>query len=185
MVRRMKSRLDREDWIAASLTALAEGGVEAVRVERLAAMLRITKGSFYWHFRDRPDLLAALLEAWQAAATADIIAHVEARGGDAGARLRHLIGIVTRSDGRLDMAVRNWAGQDAAAASAMAAVDHRRLAYVADLFGQLGFGPADALARARFCYQALVGQFRMGGLTVEERLADVLGVILPVLMRRD
>jgi AcrR family transcriptional regulator len=185
MVTSMKSRLDRDAWIAAGLAALAEGGVEAVRVERLAAMLRITKGSFYWHFRNRPDLLAALLEAWQAAATGDIIAHVEARGGDAGARLRHLITIVTRSDGRLDMAVRNWAGQDAAAAGAMAAVDGQRLGYVAGLFEELGFAPAEALARARFAYQALIGQFRMGGLSVEERLADVLGVILPVLMRRD
>jgi AcrR family transcriptional regulator len=185
MVAGMKSRLDRRDWINAGLAALAEGGVEAVRVERLAAMLRITKGSFYWHFRDRPDLLAALLEAWQAAATGDIIAHVEARGGDTATRLRLLFAIVTRSDGRLDMAVRNWAGQDAAAAAAMTAVDRRRLAYLANLFGELGFPPAEALARARFSYQALIGQFRMGDLSAEERVADVLGVILPVLMRRD
>ncbi|WP_439574994.1 TetR family transcriptional regulator [Phreatobacter sp.] len=181
----MKSRLDRDAWIAAGLAALAEGGVEAVRVERLAAMLRITKGSFYWHFQDRPALLAALLEAWQAAATGDIITHVEARGETAEERLRHLMTIVTRSDGRLDMAIRDWASRDPTAASAMAAVDARRLAYVAGLFEAIGFKRPEALARARFAYHALIGQFRMADQPVEERLADVVGIILPVLTRRD
>ena len=51
-------RLDRRAWVEAALAALAEGGAAAVKVERLAAKLKVTKGSFYWHFRDRDELLA-------------------------------------------------------------------------------------------------------------------------------
>lgn len=181
----MTLKLDRQAWIAAALGALAEGGVEQVRVERLAARLKVTKGSFYWHFRDRGDLLAAMLEAWQAEATGDIIARVEARGGDAAARLTALFSFVVRSDGRLDMAVRDWAGRDEAARLAQAAVDARRVGYVEDLFRQLGFSETGAAARARFAYQALIGQFRMGGGTVEQRIADMAGIILPMMMRPD
>lgn len=54
----------RAQWVAAGLESLRQGGVGAVRVERLAARLGITKGSFYWHFRNRGDLLDALLEYW-------------------------------------------------------------------------------------------------------------------------
>ena len=54
----------KQRWMVAGLEALRKGGVAGVRVERLAADLGITKGSFYWHFRDRGGLLEALLEFW-------------------------------------------------------------------------------------------------------------------------
>ncbi len=56
------ARLDADAWIAAAFDALAEGGIDAVRVEPLATALGITKGSFYWHFADRRALLDAMLE---------------------------------------------------------------------------------------------------------------------------
>ena len=55
-------RLNRTDWLDAALTSLVRGGIEGVRVERLARDLGVTKGSFYWHFEDRPDLLRGLLD---------------------------------------------------------------------------------------------------------------------------
>ena len=50
----------------AARTALLAGGPDAVRVEPLARALGVTKGSFYWHFGDRADLLEALLVEWEA-----------------------------------------------------------------------------------------------------------------------
>src|ERR1043166_4405810 len=64
----MRSRMaaaDRKAWIHAAIAALRRGGVEAVRVETLATDLGVTKGSFYWHFRDRDELLQALLASWE------------------------------------------------------------------------------------------------------------------------
>ena len=58
------SRLDASAWIEAALEALADGGVEAVRVEPLAKALDVTKGSFYWHFADRRALIDAMLTSW-------------------------------------------------------------------------------------------------------------------------
>ena len=57
-------RLDAEAWIGAAFDALADGGIDAVRVEPLAKALDITKGSFYWHFADRRALLDAMLGSW-------------------------------------------------------------------------------------------------------------------------
>ena len=62
--RNKAARLDAAAWIAAAFDALAEGGIDAVRVEPLAKALGITKGSFYWHFADRRALLDAMLDAW-------------------------------------------------------------------------------------------------------------------------
>jgi AcrR family transcriptional regulator len=61
----MVGALDRNDWLKAARLALLEGGVEAVRVEKLARTLYVTKGSFYWHFKDREQLLEVLLREWE------------------------------------------------------------------------------------------------------------------------
>lgn len=62
----MENRLDRSDWLRAARLALLHRGVEGVRVEPLARDLGVTKGSFYWHFADRSDLLETLLSEWEA-----------------------------------------------------------------------------------------------------------------------
>lgn len=62
---RMDQDLSRSDWLKAARLALLQGGVDAVRVERLARNLQVTKGSFYWHFKDREQLLEALLREWE------------------------------------------------------------------------------------------------------------------------
>lgn len=181
----MNQRLSKREWIDAGLRALALHGAGAVRVERVAEALGVTKGSFYWHFKDREALLEALLDAWKARATNDVIEQVEAEGGDAGAKLRTLFTIVAQVDGRLDRAVRSWATQDPMAQNAMEQVDKRRLGYLESLFLGLGFTPAEAIARARLVYHALIGQFMMGTFeSSHDRVAECLGIILPMLVRK-
>ena len=61
----MDSRRTRDDWLRAARLALLRQGPDGVRVEPLARDLGVTKGSFYWHFRDRAELLEALLVEWE------------------------------------------------------------------------------------------------------------------------
>src|SRR5258708_7678611 len=60
-----KRRLSRDDWTAAALDAIAEGGLAAVAVEPLAVRLGVTKGSFYAHFASRDELIEAVLARWE------------------------------------------------------------------------------------------------------------------------
>lgn len=65
----------------AARLALLTGGVEAVRVEKLARNLSVTKGSFYWHFKDREELLDLLLREWEEELLKDIIPRLKGRRG--------------------------------------------------------------------------------------------------------
>src|SRR5829696_7875137 len=69
--------LKAEDWVGAARAAMAEGGVEAVAVEPLARRLGVTKGSFYWHFQSRDELLAAALGEWERTGTEGLIARLD------------------------------------------------------------------------------------------------------------
>jgi AcrR family transcriptional regulator len=148
-------------WVAGGLVALARGGVEAVRVEPLARALGVTKGSFYWHFRDRRALLDAVLARWEEVATLAIIEELEAGGGSAGRRLERLVGRTALHPlaPALEQAVRAWAAADARARRVLARVDRRRQAYVRGLLREHGLPPGTAAVRAHLLYLALVGEF--------------------------
>ena len=84
-------RLDREDWIAAGLDALESGGVEAVAVVPLARALGVTRGSFYWHFGSRDELLEAVLARWEDEHSAQTLRAVS-KIADPRERLREILG---------------------------------------------------------------------------------------------
>jgi AcrR family transcriptional regulator len=60
-----KRSLTAEDWQEAALNVIAHQGVAAVAVESLARDLGVTKGSFYWHFSNRMDLVKQALKRWR------------------------------------------------------------------------------------------------------------------------
>src|SRR5918995_1461561 len=86
-------------WLSAGLDALRKGGVAAVRVERLAAGVGVTKGSFYHHFRDRGALLEALLEFWSREMTDAEFERIQTVRGGLGARLLALAHRIVRGGG--------------------------------------------------------------------------------------
>jgi AcrR family transcriptional regulator len=133
--------------------------VGGVRVERLAAELGITKGSFYWHFRNRGELLEALLEHWAREMTEVEFERIQAlREGLPGRLLALARDVLEKGMGRYDPAIRAWARTDRRVAAAVAQVDRRRVRALTGLFEQGGLSPADARTRARLFYTFLLGE---------------------------
>ena len=177
------------DWVKAAARRLASGGSEAVAIEPLARDMGLTKGSFYWHFRDRPALLAALVSDWESRATAPLLDRLKRMGGEPADRLSALMATVAaEGGGSLDPAMRAWAQNDPTAAASIGRVDAARLAHIAGEFRDLGFAAAAAWTRARLFYLHLLGEhalaFGPGDSSVEERLREARRV-LALLMARD
>ncbi len=154
----MGDRLSASEWTEGALKLLAERGVDGLRVERLAPMLGVTKGSFYWHFMDRAELLDAVLVEWEHVATDRVIEAVERASAEPAERLRELTRLVFRTGGPLDRAVRAWGAHDERAAKVVSRVDARRYRFVCAQLEGHGFGPALARVRARLLYTALIGE---------------------------
>ena len=62
--KRPQVRVKKSDWLNLALEVLEEGGIQAVRVEILAARLKVAKSGFYYHFRDREELYEKMLDHW-------------------------------------------------------------------------------------------------------------------------
>jgi AcrR family transcriptional regulator len=175
-------KLGRQDWIKTGLAVLAESGVETVRIEPLAKRMDVTKGSFYWHFKDRSDLLEAILAKWVEIDTHGIIEQVNRLDADPKSKLLRLFELAIAddgltpglADGSLESAIRAWATNDPKVAAVLAQVDRQRLDYTKSLFLAIGFSETEALVRARLAYYSLIGEFTIGVRTNQaDRLAEV------------
>jgi AcrR family transcriptional regulator len=151
-----------ETWIDAGLKEIARSGVEGVRVEVLAKNLGVTKGGFYRRFRDRAALLEGILRSWSAGRIAAIEQQTSLDGTTAHDQLRTLIRLYSErmnTEGMaVELAIRQWARTDQAAADAVASVDAARLKNVATLYRATGMSSEEADAQAFLFYCFIFGQ---------------------------
>lgn len=136
-----KKRLGRQDWINAGFRALVSHGAEGLRVERIAQALDMTKGSFYWHFKDLPALHSAMLAYWEDAATHRIIARVE-ESPPGMPRLMALADAVNmpheaQGGAGAEAAIRGWGRVFAPASEVVARVDAQRLDFLRDCLADM------------------------------------------------
>jgi AcrR family transcriptional regulator len=149
-------------WIEAGFAALARSGIDGVRVEVLAKDLGVTKGGFYRRFRDRADLLGAMLEDWRDGRIAAIEQQSSLDGATAQVRLQALIRLYSERmnpEGMaIELAIRQWARTDETAAEAVAGVDAARLENVTQLYRACGSAADEAEAQAFLFYCFIFGQ---------------------------
>lgn len=156
-----KSPLTPDDWAKAAFRAIARGGIDAVAVEPIAVELGATKGSFYWHFKNRNALIDAALDEWERRLTERVIDGLEAEP-DPAHRLRKL----------LAAAFQLSAVDRAAEAALLASPNHpavrrrvrhvseRRITYMAQQLEALGWAPLDALDRAVLLSYLYIGNLQ-------------------------
>jgi len=149
-------------WIEAGLAEFAEGGIDRVRVEVVAERLGVTKGGFYRRFKDRRALLDAILDAWSRGRIDAINKQMALGSASPGERLKSVITLyserISAQGMAIELAIRQWARSDRAAAVAVARVDAQRLKNVEVLYGKMGLTAGDAQARAVLFYSFIFGQ---------------------------
>ena len=156
-----RPQLDRAAWIQAALDTLADEGVTGIRVEVLAKRLHVTKGSFYWHFKDRQDLLAGVLDTWKDGRIRDIIKQTRPEPGKEEAQIFHVIDVYSASRNKkcilIELAMREWARRDAPAAATVEEVDAWRLRCARELFLAIGLPLHEASTRSMLLYAYVFG----------------------------
>lgn len=169
-----KELLTREDWIGAALDVMAAGGAAAVAVDRLAKTLGASRGSFYWHFTDRRELIEAALARWEHDHTTALLPEVEAIA-DPRERLRVVFRMVYEQPvGPLEVTLAAHAS-DPLVAPAVGRVTQTRVALLRKIFTDLGFGERAAGDRAWLAYGFYIGHHLLGG-------PDDLGGIVDLLL---
>ncbi len=145
----------------AAIDVLARDGIAGLRVEVLAKRCGVTKGSFYWHFKDRQALLDAVLAFWKDGRIRDIEKVTSVAPGKEREQLRYAIEVYGASRNRkgmaIELAIRDWARHDAQAAMVVETVDLYRLDCTRKLFVAAGMSDAEAKSRSLLLYACVFG----------------------------
>ena len=159
------ARTPRSAWIDAAQRALANGGPDAVKVEALAAGLGVSKGGFYWHFKNRQALIDEMLDTWEESGTDEVISRVEAEPGDPRDKIRLLFRMAPSASQffRTELAIRDWSRRDKGIARRLQKVDGRRTEFLRTLFGEFCADTDEVEARTMLAYSLMVGSYFVNG----------------------
>jgi len=156
-------QLGREDWVAVARKALITGGIDDVKVDVLARRLKVTRGSFYWHFESRQCLLDALLEDWEANNRREIAAlqAAEAKDGDGLIALFRVWLGEDQSFPAFDFAVRAWARKVPKVSTLVRQIDESWISLFQAHLERGGITAPESFVRARIMYFHQVGYFAL------------------------
>ena len=171
-----KKRLSQRDWLKLAMEALSARGDSEIRIDRLCKKLGVTKGSFYFHFEDRADFVAKLVNYWLDEINQSVIPEMEKFADQTPeARLLELMKLLHRKQqGRYDVPFRAWAAHDDTVARGVAKADRLRFDFIQRIFHDMGFRGAELEVRVRLflVYQSAIGGMRLprSELSAEEQI---------------
>jgi AcrR family transcriptional regulator len=156
-----EATLTSADWVEGAIQLISEAGLRALTVEALAARLGVTKGSFYWHFKGRSELLAGTLSRWEQRATTEAIAGLSAVT-DARQRLNLMLEAATQpARSRSLYAALAEAAEDPIVRRVLNRVASARIQFLETCYRELGFALPQAKAKAVFAYAAYRGLLQL------------------------
>ncbi|RCK51254.1 TetR family transcriptional regulator [Thalassospira profundimaris] len=161
-------------WLNAAYDALLESGVDGVKIQPLAKRLDLSRTSFYWFFKDRQELLDALVARWRQKNTGNLITQTESYAETVTEAMLNVFDCWLKPDlfdARFEFAIRSWAVQSPDVLTEIQTADQQRLEALKQMF--LRFGQNEHLAdvRARTIYLVQIGYISM---QTQESLADRL-----------
>jgi AcrR family transcriptional regulator len=176
------SPLQPDDWLRAAFARLAGEGIESVRVELLARDLGVSKGSFYWHFQDREELLGRMFDRWEKEEIDWLDETVITP--KAAARWARFVHHCTEPQlARLESAMRSWSRRDERIAARITAIEKKRTAHIASVLRAIGFAAPAAESWAEIALLVYLGwldritrdqEFQSTGRTLEEFFSSLI-----------
>jgi AcrR family transcriptional regulator len=154
----------RADWLDLALSALALDGVDHVTVLGLGEKLGVSRSSFYWYFKNRDQLLDALLERWEKLNTSSILDSAAAPAASVNQAVLNIFRLWVNPaifSPRLDFAVRDWGRRSAHVRKAIEHADRLRTEGLRQMFARFGYEDTDAFVRARVLYSMQIGYWAL------------------------
>ena len=146
----MRKRYSKAQWLKKSLDVITRQGFGGIVIDNIVNSMGVTKGSFYWHFKDREDFLEHLVTYWDENFTKSVMSHVDSIKKGANERLLELMVFITKKQlARYDSAIRSLAHNEPGFSRKIQRVFESRIEYVASLFKEMGYKGTDLEMRSR------------------------------------
>jgi AcrR family transcriptional regulator len=157
-----KVQLTWDDWLDAAAGEVAAGGFGNLRVLTLSKKLGVTRGSFYWHFKDHEELVMSFLNRWRDRRIHEL-QYWKPKGGDVETELRQILELLLTDASRnirrlqVELAVRDFARRNDFAADLVNEVDEARIDQNCELYQRLSQDPQRIRDLSLLMYVATIG----------------------------
>jgi AcrR family transcriptional regulator len=158
--RAKKKRVSKADWLEKALDILEIDGINEVKIERLARELNISKSGFYWHFKDRKDLIRTMITYWGEEFTSVVTSNNEILNASPKERIYLAIKMILEINlTRLELPMRFSAEKDHTAWELLNRVYQTRLNFFRSALSEIGFEGEDLEMRIHLitCYHTWEG----------------------------
>lgn len=140
---------------------MLQENIKGIKINTLCTKLGVTKGSFYWHFSKRSDLLVSMLKQWRQRMTMNIIRKLKGRSEQGFDWLKEILRATRhpRADhyASIEMNIRDWARRNEMPRDAIQEVDQTRINFFEQIFMEDGFSKEEAVRRAYMAYCIQMG----------------------------
>lgn len=154
----------RDRWLDEGIRVLAEEGAAGIRIDRIAARLGLSKGSFHHHFDGAEGYKHALLSHFERLSIETLNAAIgeTVESDDPKAILERLTQLIEPRDAglyrpELDVAVRAWSTSDPDVRAVQARIDEARIEALQRVWRPLVASDAEARTAALLPYLLAVG----------------------------
>jgi AcrR family transcriptional regulator len=150
-----RERVSKADWLEKALDVLESSGIDEVKIERLARELNISKSGFYWHFKDRKELVRAMITYWEQEFTSVVTANHEILNASPRERIYLTMKMILENNlTRLELPMRSSAEKDPVAWEMLNRVYQIRLDFFRSALSEMGFDGEDLEMRVHLltCY---------------------------------
>nr|WP_254445007.1 TetR/AcrR family transcriptional regulator [Ruegeria atlantica] len=146
------------------MEVLISEGIENVKVQRIAQKLDCPRSSFYWYFKDRSELLSALLQHWKDTNTNAITQKAALAAETVNSAVINVCCCWVNSslfDPRLDFAIRDWGTRDFEIGASVEKADDDRVYAISTMFARYGYSEEEAFVRGRILYFTQIGYYAL------------------------
>ncbi len=130
----------------------------------LSERLDVSRSSFYWYFKNRDEMLDALLDRWEALNTRSIVAQADAPAANVNQAVCNVFRCWVDPSifsPRLDFAVREWARRSPRVRKVLDHSDQVRTEALKAMFVRFGYEDVDAFVRGRVLYYMQIGYYAL------------------------
>jgi AcrR family transcriptional regulator len=143
-------RVSKAEWLAMAFFVFREEGEPGVKIVDLARKLDVNKSGFYWHFKDRDDLLDQMFDLWAHEFTEVVTKNPVLQTMPPKERLRSTMQMIfDHKLAELDVHFNAWALKDPAIKQRLKKVMSLRLKYLKQLFSEAGCDEKESEMRAK------------------------------------
>jgi AcrR family transcriptional regulator len=156
----VKKRVSKADWLEMALNILEKDGIEEVKIERLARELNISKSGFYWHFKDRKDLIRTMITYWGEEFTSVVTSNTTILNSNPRERVYLTMKMIVENNlTRLELPIRFSAEKDPIAWEMVNQIYQIRLSFFRSALSEMGFEGEDLEMRIHLltCYHTWEG----------------------------